>query len=72
MKVRDELKKMRAKSLEELSKELNDLNSKLREMRKDLALDKLKKTSDIKKTKKNIARIQTVMREKLAEELEDK
>ena len=72
IKEKDELKRIRAKSVSELSKELNDNYSKLIEMKRNLTQDKLKKTSDITKTKKNIARIKTILREKLEEELKEK
>lgn len=70
MKAIDEIKKLRAKSVSELVKELATAKSKLADLKRNLILEKLKKTSDIKKIQKYIARIQTIMREKLEKELE--
>ncbi len=46
----------------ELKEELENLKKKLHEMQFDLSLGKLKKTSDITKAKKDIARILTILR----------
>jgi len=70
MKTSEEMKKIKAQSVSELASELAKSKAKLTDLKKDLAVGKLKKTSDIKKTKKNIARIQTILREKLEAELE--
>ncbi len=70
MKATEETKKTKDKSVSELVTELAKAKAKLADLKRDLALDKLKKTSDIKKTKKYIAKIQTIMREKLEAELE--
>lgn len=71
MKSLDELKKIKNMSVEDLTKELKDLNSKIIDMKRNLSQDKLKKTSDLTKTRKNIARIKTFLRERLVKELED-
>ena len=70
MRISEETKKIKAKSISELASELTKSKAKLTDLKRDLAVGKLKKTSDIKKTKKNIARIQTILREKLEAELE--
>jgi ribosomal protein L29 len=72
MKVKDEIKKFKSQSIAELTKELKDLNLKIIDMKRNLSQDKLKKTSDLTKTRKNIARIKTILREKLVSELEEK
>ena len=72
MKETDEMKKIRAKSVSGLAKELSMTKSKSADLKRNLALEKLKKTSDIRKTKKYIARVQTVMQEKLEDELKGK
>ncbi len=70
MKTAEEAKKIKDKSISELATELTKTKTKLADLKKNLALGKLKKTSDVKKTKKYIAKIQTAMREKLESELE--
>jgi len=72
MKTTKEIKKIKDKSIAELARELTKSKTKLTDLKRSLILDKLKKTSDIRKTKKYIARIQTVMREKLEVELKKK
>ncbi len=72
MKTAEEAKKIKDKSVSELAAELTKTKTKLADLKRDLALGKLKKTSDVKKTRKYIAKIQTVMREKLEAELEKK
>ena len=69
MRSKEELKKLKTRSVSELAEELNNAKSKLAGFKRDLALEKLKRTSDIKKTKKYVAQIKTVMREKLELEL---
>jgi len=69
MKTKEELKKIRNKNLPELVKELQVEREKYFQMRKDHLMEKLKKTADLKKVKKNIARCQTVIREKIAADL---
>ena len=69
MKLKDNLKGLRLKQISELSQELSKNRVKLAEMKRDLSLDKLKKNSEISKIKRQIARIQTIMREKIAAEI---
>lgn len=69
MKKTDELKELKKLDEAALVKELNSAREKLFENRKKLSLDKLKNTSEIKKDKKRIARIQTVLQEKLIESI---
>jgi ribosomal protein L29 len=49
------------KTKEELSHTLADLNSKLLKLNFDLADNKLKDVSQLKKTKKDIARVMTML-----------
>ena len=60
MKAKD----LREKKTEELLKLLTDLKEKLFKLRTDLSLQRLKNTAEIRKTKKDIARVLTVLREK--------
>lgn len=52
------------KSREELISELKDMRSKILKLNFDLAENKVKDFSQIKKTKKDIARILTVLKSK--------
>ena len=69
MKSTNESKQLKVKSVAQLAKELMITREKLIELRRNLTLEKLKKTSDIGKTKKYIAQINTIIREKLAKEV---
>jgi len=69
MKTNSELKELKSKSINELNKELMESKKKLFELQKNLSLDKLKKTSEIRDLKKKIARIKTIIYLKLEEEL---
>ena len=55
---------LRAKSGDELSKELHDLLRAQFGLRMQLATQQLGNTSQIKKVRRDIARVRTVMREK--------
>ena len=55
---------IRRKSNQELQKILFDLKEKLRELKFNLASGKVKNVRDIRKTKKDIARILTIINEK--------
>jgi len=57
-------KDLRKKSKEDLQKLLKQNLKKLQELRFDLAFNRLKDVSLIKKTKKEIARIKTLLNEK--------
>ncbi len=57
-------KDLRKKSKEDLQKLLKQNLKKLQELRFDLAFNRLKDISLIKKTKKEIARIKTLLNEK--------
>ena len=57
---------LRGKSAEELQKELEGLLRAQFGLRMQLATQQLSNTSQLKKTKRNIARVRTVMREKAA------
>lgn len=72
MKTIEDMKKIRSKSVSGLAQELIAMKFKLANLKRDLSLEKVKKTSDIRKTKIYIAQTQTVMQEKLEEELREK
>ena len=55
---------LRAKSTDELSKELNDLLTAQFKLRMNLATQQLTNTSQMKKTRRDIARVRTAMKEK--------
>ncbi len=57
---------LRAKSAEELQKELEGLLRAQFGLRMQLATQQLSNTSQLKKVKRDIARVRTVMREKAA------
>lgn len=55
---------LRKKGKEELEKLLKEQREKLAKLKFDLSLGKLKNVREIKQTKKDIARILTILREK--------
>jgi large subunit ribosomal protein L29 len=55
---------LRQKQKEELSKAVKDYREKLRGLRFDLASGKVKNVREIRKIKKDIARILTILKEK--------
>lgn len=57
------LKSMRTKTEKELTKELEKSKEKLANLRKDLQVKDMKEVSQIKKAKKDIARLKTLIRE---------
>lgn len=57
---------LRAKTAEELDKELNDLLRAQFGMRMQLATQQLTNTSQIKKVRRDIARVRTIRKEKAA------
>lgn len=57
-------KELRAKSLSELFKLLSEERKKLFELKIEKSLNKLKKTHLLRLTRKNIARILTIINEK--------
>ena len=58
---------LRAKRTAELSKELNDLLTAQFKLRMNLATQQLTNTSQMKKTRRDIARVRTAMKEKGSE-----
>lgn len=58
---------LRAKSSEALDKELNDLLRAQFGMRMQLATQQLTNTSQIKKVRRDIARVRTIRKEKAAQ-----
>ena len=59
-----EIKELRQKSKEELQKSLQDSRERLRQLRFDLSAGKVKNVREIRMTKKKIARILTLLKEK--------
>ncbi|MFB6212448.1 MAG: 50S ribosomal protein L29 [Candidatus Magasanikbacteria bacterium] len=59
-----DLQKLRNKSIDELLKKLKDKRKKLSDLQFDLSLGKTKNVSQIRETKKDIARILTLINEK--------
>ena len=57
---------LRAKSAADLNKELNDLLKAQFSLRMQLATQQLSNTSQLKKVKRDIARVRTIMKEKTA------
>jgi large subunit ribosomal protein L29 len=57
-------KELREKSKEELEKMLGDLKKKLQKLRFDLAEKRLKNVREIRTTKRDIARVLTILKEK--------
>ncbi|MBR1443400.1 MAG: 50S ribosomal protein L29 [Firmicutes bacterium] len=64
MKTKNFLEELRAKSAEELNQDLVDAKKELFNLRFQNATNQLSNTSEIKKVRKNIARIQTVITQK--------
>ena len=58
------IKELRQKSKDELQKNLEDGKEKLRQLRFDLASGKIKNVREIRKIKKEIARILTLIEQK--------
>ena len=57
-------KELRAKSPEELNKELSDLLRAHFGLRMQQATQQLSNTSELRKTRRSIARVRTILREK--------
>ena len=64
MKGKNYIKELKAKSVEELTKELVSAKKELFNLRFQNATNQLDNTARIKEVRKNIARIQTVMTQK--------
>ena len=58
-------KELRGKSVDELQKELNDLLRAQFGLRMQKATQQLNNTSEIRKTRRSIARVRTIMNEKV-------
>jgi ribosomal protein L29 len=69
MKITTEKKDYRQKTITQLNKEIQELETKLFDLRKKLNLEKLTKTSRIYETRKKIARIKTIVYEKAKQEV---
>ncbi len=64
MKAKEYLKKLHTMSLQELDRELQESKKKLQQLNFDLAAGKLKNVREIRKVKRNIAKILTIRIEK--------
>ena len=69
MKTKEMLKELRSKSTKELSKELSEAKKKVVDYKKEMLQEKLKKSSLLSQSKKRVARIETVLREKVIAEI---
>ncbi|EKD56290.1 MAG: hypothetical protein ACD_58C00239G0013 [uncultured bacterium] len=65
MKVKEEIKLLINKSGKDLTKELNEGYVKLQKLKFAQAFGKTKDSNEIKKTKHHIARIWTIIRQKV-------
>ena len=65
MKTKDELKALQAKTLAELNTDLNDKKSELFNLRFQKATGQLENTAAIRECKKSIARVKTVIRQRV-------
>jgi large subunit ribosomal protein L29 len=59
-----EMKELREKDVEALNKELGELYKAGFSLRMQLATQQLNNTSELRKTRRNIARVKTVLQEK--------
>ncbi len=66
MKVREKVQELRTRSSEELRQELNELLKAQFGLRMQHATQQLANISQIKKVRRDIARVRTVMKEKAA------
>ena len=64
MRVKEYVKSLNQKSIDELKIELVDMKKRLFNLRFQQATNQLKNTSEIKIVRKNIARIQTLITQK--------
>ena len=64
MRVKEYVKNLNQKSIDELKIELVDMKKRLFNLRFQQATNQLKNTSEIKIVRKNIARIQTLITQK--------
>ena len=58
-------KELRGKSVEELQKELNDLLRAQFGLRMQKATQQLNNTSEVRRTRRSIARVRTIMKEQV-------
>jgi large subunit ribosomal protein L29 len=61
------IKELRQKSIDELKNIVSEKREKLRQLRFDLAAGKVKNVREIRKIRRDIARILTVLKEKSSE-----
>ncbi len=60
------ISELRNKTKDELEKTLQDLRERLRQLRFDLASGKVKNVREIRKIKKEVAKILTILKEKFS------
>ena len=70
MKSKTQNSELRQKEVKSLISQLDQAKLKLAKLYQDLAIDKLKKTNQLGEQKKEIARIKTVIFEKMMTEVE--
>jgi len=68
MKIKEQIKEYRGKNIKVLLVEIEKLNKKLRDLRFGTQFKKTKDITSIAKTKKTIARVSTIISEKIEEE----
>lgn len=64
-------KELREKTTEELKGQLDELAEQLFGLKSKHAIGQLEQTANIKRTRRNIARIKTVLREREVQEVEE-
>lgn len=67
IKVKERLSELKKKSLKELLKEEGESKSKIAKLRSDLILNKVKDKKSLRKSQKDLARILTIINEKIYE-----
>jgi large subunit ribosomal protein L29 len=68
MKIKEKNKELRSKSIKDLTKILNKEYDNLHQLRFDTKFRNIKDINNIRKTKKNIARVYTIINEKINSE----
>jgi len=64
--AKDEIQKLRDKVVEDLRKDVDNEEKKLQELRFDLARGKVKNSDLVRNSRKNIAKLKTILEEKEA------
>lgn len=72
MKVKEFIRDNQGLSVNQLSGKIKDTKAQLIKLKQDQVLGKLKKTSDIRLARKNLARLLTLFDQKITSQLEKK